>query len=288
MPIFISYSHEDKDFVDRLAQQLVRNRVYVWLDRWELLVGDSITSRIEHAITNASALLVVLSKSSVESPWCKREINSGLLRELEERRVVVLPVLAEDCAIPLFLRDKMYADFRSSFDDGLRTILEATARISNPSTGEIEGPIYDSDWAIEWGALPDSGHMLFRITIVQHAVEQQYTVLSVVQIIADSVGDENYHRLADASDTERANAEVINQAVSVLTETQDLRIILTDQFEKAISYTAVTAIGSFEVVVTARRLGLDNGHDVLVDIGGQLQELAQQMAAVLEKPASNE
>ena len=39
MPIFISYSHEDSEFVDRLAAQLVRNRVYIWLDRWELRVA---------------------------------------------------------------------------------------------------------------------------------------------------------------------------------------------------------------------------------------------------------
>lgn len=181
MPIFISYSHQDKNFVDRLAVQLVRNRVYVWLDRWELHVGDSLTSRIEDAITSASALLVILSAASVESAWCKREINSGLVRELEERRVVVLPVLIEDCAVPLFLRDKLYADFRTNFDDGLRTVLEATARISNPNTGRIEDSEYHMDWSLEWREL--DGEARFRITIIQEAADQPYTILSMLTIL---------------------------------------------------------------------------------------------------------
>lgn len=286
MPIFISYSHQDKDFVDQLAAQLVRNRVYVWLDRWELHVGDSITSRVEDAITSASALLVILSKSSVESSWCRREINSGLIRELEERRVVVLPVLVEDCAIPLFLRDKIYADFRTDFDDGLRTVLEATARISNPNTGQIPDPVYHSDWALEWGT-PLSGGITFRIAIVQHAAEQEYSILSVVEISADDAGDKSYGRLVGAEGTEKANAKIIGLVVSALTESEDIRFTLTDQFGKAASYTVTTNSGTFEVIATSRRLGLDNGRDVLVDLDSQLQELASQMAAVVEGPTNS-
>jgi hypothetical protein len=36
MPVFISYSHSDKEFVEQLAFQLVAHRTHVWLDRWEL------------------------------------------------------------------------------------------------------------------------------------------------------------------------------------------------------------------------------------------------------------
>ena len=286
MPIFISYSHEDKGFVDRLAAQLVRNRVYVWLDRWELHVGDSITSRIEDAITNASALLVILSKSSVESAWCRREINSGLLRELEERRVVVLPVLVDDCTIPLFLRDKIYADFRTNFDDGLRTVLEATARISNPNTGNFTGPVYNSDWALEWGAR-QGGQITFRISIVQHAIEQEYTILSVVSISADDTGTDNYYQLVSTEGTEKANASIIGLVVGKLTTSENVRLVLTDQFEKGFSYTVATDSGTFDVIASARRLGLDSGRDVLVDLDNQLHELAQQMAAVMEGPVGN-
>ena len=66
---------------------------------------------MQQAIQDSSALLVVLSKASVASEWCRKELNAGLMRELDEKRVVVLPLLVDDCEIPLFLREKMYADF---------------------------------------------------------------------------------------------------------------------------------------------------------------------------------
>jgi hypothetical protein len=49
--------------------QLVRSNVHVWLDRWELSVGDSIVEKVQEAVDGASALLVILSKASVESEW---------------------------------------------------------------------------------------------------------------------------------------------------------------------------------------------------------------------------
>jgi hypothetical protein len=48
MSIVISYAHEDSDFVDNLAGNLFKNRVHVWLDRWELKVGDSILRAESH------------------------------------------------------------------------------------------------------------------------------------------------------------------------------------------------------------------------------------------------
>lgn len=285
MPIFISYSHSDKDFVDRLASQLVRNRTYVWLDRWELNVGDSIIARIQEAISSASALLVILSNASVQSEWCKKEMNAGLLRELDERQVVVLPVLLENCSIPLFLRDKLYADFRTNFDDGLRAILEATARISNPSTGRIEETEYHTDWSLDWGAV--DGRIVFRVTLLEEAVDQQFTLLSVVSIAADSAADLAYRQRRAAEGEESANTETVSSVVRTVTAVNDMRITLSDQFERFSSYACATAAGNYEVTVSSRRLGVDNGRNVIVDVGSQLKALTAYMRSVMERPPGN-
>lgn len=151
MPIFISYSHKDKEFVDKLAIQLVRHNVNVWLDRWELSVGDSLIEKVQDAVDGASALLVILSKSSTSSEWCKKELSAGLLRELEEKRVVVMPVMLEECDVPVFARGKMFADFRTDFDVGLRSVIEGIAKVTNPSLARFTEPTYHTDWSIDWG-----------------------------------------------------------------------------------------------------------------------------------------
>src|SRR6185437_5602098 len=96
-------------------------------------------------------ILFILSKASVKSAWCKKELNAALIRELEEKKVIVLPVLKEACKVPPFLREKKYADFRSSFNAGFNDLLSAVARVSNPAQGRIRSGKAWVDWAETWG-----------------------------------------------------------------------------------------------------------------------------------------
>jgi len=102
MTVFISYSHTDKEKVEKIAVELFKRRTDVWIDRWVLNVGDSILNKIQNAVQSSDAIVVALSKTSVESEWCKKELTAGLVRELDEKRVLLLPALLEDCEIPLF------------------------------------------------------------------------------------------------------------------------------------------------------------------------------------------
>src|SRR5258708_2506522 len=121
----LSHSRSDVAFVDWLAGQLVTRRHHIWMDRWELSIGDSLISKIQSALTDSDAMLIVLSKNSVASEWCKKELNSGLMRELEEKRVLVLPCVIDDCTIPLFMREKLYADFRKDRDEAFEQVDDA-------------------------------------------------------------------------------------------------------------------------------------------------------------------
>lgn len=284
MPIFISYSHEDKTFVDRLAVQLVAHKAKVWLDRWELHVGDSLIRRIQDAISGASALLVVLSKASVKSEWCKKELSAGLVRELEERRVVVLPVLKENCEIPLFLRDKLYADFRHNFDEGLRTILESVAKITSNTLGRHEEPKYHMDWAIDWGMVSDL--LCLRLTLVEQAVEQPYTVLTEISLLADEATTSWHVDQVSKGLREYSHYE----AVSLLgRELLDLRLTLDDEIPQV--FRGNLACGDperiYEVRLTSRRLGQDTGRDILLDIGGQI-EIVRRTLHEVNQPTSSE
>ncbi len=121
--VFISHSSRDRGFAERLASDLKAKGMYVWYDDWELKVGDSFVEKISDGIKSKDHIIVVLSKESVKSPWVMKEINVGLIRELKEKRVVVLPVIIEDCDLPPLLADKIYADFRKDYRSGLSKLL---------------------------------------------------------------------------------------------------------------------------------------------------------------------
>lgn len=106
--------------------------ITVWLDKLEMKVGDSLNKKIQQGISQSAWIAVVLSPDSVASPWVEKELNSALTLELEKKDVFILPILWRDCAIPLFLRDKIYADFRSSYEDGLNALLQRVKPLLDP------------------------------------------------------------------------------------------------------------------------------------------------------------
>ena len=122
--VFISYSDKDREFTSKLANYLKSRGINVWFDQWELKVGDSLIGKIGDAIKAQDYLIAVRSKASVKSAWVLKELNAGLIKELEERRVVVLPIVIEDCDIPPLLSDKVYADFRKDYSSGLDRLLD--------------------------------------------------------------------------------------------------------------------------------------------------------------------
>jgi hypothetical protein len=115
--IFISYSTADKSFVDHLVDSLSREGISIWIDEGEILPGDRIRERINQGILDSRYLLLVLSQNSIRSNWVRVELDSAMIREIEDNAVVVIPVLIggiETTEIPLDLRGKKYIDFRDS------------------------------------------------------------------------------------------------------------------------------------------------------------------------------
>jgi hypothetical protein len=93
--IFLSHSHKDKPFARKIAQQLSAHGMRVWLDEAELLVGDSLITKIEIAIKDCSYLGVILSPNSVNSDWVRKEVSIALTEEIQGKRVKVLPLLTD-------------------------------------------------------------------------------------------------------------------------------------------------------------------------------------------------
>lgn len=289
MSIFISYSHNDKDFVDTLASHLVKNKASVWIDRWELNIGDSIIQKVQEAIQDSSALLVVLSKSSTKSEWCKQEITSGLLKQLESKKVFVLPVLLEDCEIPLFLQDKLYADFRKNYDTGLNAVLNGVAKYTS---ADVRGRLvkngdFFTDWAQYWGEINDL--VFLKLTFVDHSVKLPFSVLTVVTIKFNESGTNRYNQYR-YSNLDWFARLVFLKTISESMLKDDWRVILEDQFPKKqnIKTKGKNDNVNFEIEIESRLLGEDTGKDILLDIGNYFTNVLNTINEATRKPTEEE
>ena len=282
MPIFISYSHEDKNFVDKFATQLVQNNIIVWMDRWELNIGDSIIDKVQDAVEGASALLVILSKNSVNSPWCKRELSAGLLRELEEKRVVVMPVLIEDCDIPLFARGKLYADFRKDFDDGLKTVLDGVAKVTNPNLNRAIKQEYHTDWSIDWGDI--NGNIALILTFVEQAKDQPFTVLTQIEVMSSYFANRKYIQTSSKHGEAVAHLEIMAYLNEFL-QKNSVKILLSSEREVTKLVEVNNSMEDYEYIlkIRSRRLGEDTGKNILVNISTLVSQSYNYMSDVLKK-----
>lgn len=277
MSIVISYAHEDSDFVDTLAANLFKNRVHVWVDRWELKVGDSILRRIESAIQEADALIVVLSKASVESEWCKKELTSGLLLELEAKSVFVLPIVIEECNIPLFLRDKLYADFRKDKDKALKDLLEATAKFTSDTLYRGSIPKMNTDYGLYYFVSADSVEI--NLTLLDMPVDQPYSVITEIYIKGNQVVAKRYNKFAEHG-FDWFQRETILAAVMDSVESQKAGFqVLEDSFPKSQEFTIHDPKRDIrlDVLVRCRRLGEDNGKDIAVDWGLSFKRFVERL-----------
>lgn len=121
--LFISHSSLDKPIIVRLAFELERAGFSVWLDEWRIRAGDCIVSAVERALTDCRFVILTLSPQAVASGWVDREWKAKYWLEVEEQRVRVLPVLIEECEVPLLLRTKRYVDLSKEFAGGVAVLV---------------------------------------------------------------------------------------------------------------------------------------------------------------------
>lgn len=277
MAIFISYNRNDSFFVDVLAKKLVSRRHNIWLDRWELNVGDSLIAKIQSALHRCDAILIILSKSSVASEWCKKELSAGLMRELEEKKIIVLPCIIEDCDIPLFLKEKVYADFRENPNKALKEVDEALLRITNVQQGRLEDQNFHTDWSYDWSTGRESGLWYFEWTFVDHGPEIEFCVLTQCRLACNEVASAIFQ---DLGESERQ--VYICRAFSALvarTTKEHLKIELKDAFMQIGLLEEINGVGNeaWFAEITCRRMGIDTGKNTLVHVDQMLERALSVM-----------
>ena len=129
--VFISYSSRDRQFADRIAEDLTHLGVKVFYDK-ELVPGEAWAPRLAHELKRAKYVLVLLSPSYVKSQWAIKELEAAALAE-SEGSTRIIPVLVEETEIPPFLQTKYYADLRENYQAGMELVRKALTSQPEPS-----------------------------------------------------------------------------------------------------------------------------------------------------------
>lgn len=89
---FISYSSKDHDFAKRLHADLQQRGVRCWIAAEDMKIGDRIRPTIDEAIRVYDKLLLVLTESSIKSPWVESEVEAAFEKERKQGKRVLFPI----------------------------------------------------------------------------------------------------------------------------------------------------------------------------------------------------
>jgi hypothetical protein len=113
---FLSHNSEDKAHVKQLALDLLKAGILPWLDVWELQPGQLWQPALYEQIHTIKAAVVCIGAFGVRN-WQEQEINTFFI-EFVDRKAPVIPALLPNApdnpAIPNFLRNMSWVDFRRS------------------------------------------------------------------------------------------------------------------------------------------------------------------------------
>lgn len=138
---FISHSTADQvRFVIPFAEKLRNNGVDVWVDKWEILPGDSLVEKIfKEGIGQSDYAIFVISENSIKSPWVNEELISAVVKRIEGK-CRIIPIIIDKCQIPTVLKHLKHvkidnlADYENEYQEILASIFEQTTKppLGNP------------------------------------------------------------------------------------------------------------------------------------------------------------
>mgnify|MGYP001393667458 CR=1 FL=1 len=140
--VFISHSHKDNDFGERLVVDL-RNELgqntYIWYDTRGLSAGDDWWTKILKNLSTSSVFIVILSPDSMRSSWVKDEITIAWSYKNSPHKMLIIPILYRDCEIRDDLKILQIVSFLSPrpYRSALEELLKVLRSIKSKSSAVL-------------------------------------------------------------------------------------------------------------------------------------------------------
>lgn len=120
--IFLSHCSVDKTDARRLAADLKELGHQVFFDEWDIAAGKCIVTEVQRGLEAADCVVIILTPNAVRSAWVEREWKAKYWDAIPSKVGSVFPALFQDCEVPTLLRSIKYADFRTSYLQGMREL----------------------------------------------------------------------------------------------------------------------------------------------------------------------
>lgn len=135
--VFISYSRRDQEAVSKIQKALARQGVDVWIDQEDIGTGSRWDLQIEEGIQKSKKVLVILSAESIVSQNVSDEWAFAL-----EKGKHLIPVLLEECDVPMRIANLQRVELVPDFDKGIAKLVEEVLKSNRSTATKKKGPSF--------------------------------------------------------------------------------------------------------------------------------------------------
>ncbi|HYF35018.1 MAG TPA: TIR domain-containing protein [Prosthecobacter sp.] len=153
--VFLSHNSKDKKEVEEIAKRLKAKGIRPWLDKWDLIPGDTIQDALEKAIKTIPCAVLFFGKADL-GKWHVQEVRvyiekwaNGASRMIP----AVLPGVEEMPEMPIWVRQNLWADLRDWKEPESDAFYRLVCGIVNRRPGSVGRTNFTAGEVAEWAGL---------------------------------------------------------------------------------------------------------------------------------------
>jgi hypothetical protein len=133
--VFISHVKEDEDKIKQLYDDLIKDKINIFIDWRDIRKGDSLSTTISQAINASTHFIACFSNNYYNRPnnYMNNELSIAVdrLKKMDNRERWFIPILLDRCEIPPFnlngnetLRNILGINLYDNWQEGIRELIE--------------------------------------------------------------------------------------------------------------------------------------------------------------------
>lgn len=204
---FLSYSRGDQAFTLRFANDLKAAGVDVWVDQFDIAIGQNWDRSVEAAVRACDGFIIIMSPRSVASENVADEIGVAL-----EGGKHIIPILHEKCTVPMRLARVQFIDATTDYQGALQrclSIVQAAGAIGSPTSVQHTAPPAPAAAAPSFSLPGDAAEKLSEILTGYLGLVGRHVVSS--ELRQANSRDDLYQRLAAHIPGDKERAELLKK-----------------------------------------------------------------------------
>lgn len=122
--VFISYSHYDKNYADKIITRLENENIANIYSQENIEFGENFYSALNYSIGSSDIVLLLLSKNSLESRFSDVEKYESIYSLIKKKKIILVPVVVEKCKISNLFLSYEIVDLTKDFELGIKKLIQ--------------------------------------------------------------------------------------------------------------------------------------------------------------------